>query len=170
MVISLNEFNKGTVPIERDKAEPKDVYIRRLMKVPNVIGCHGVNKTTPIKDMRIKERQKQPIVKGTRMIGTSVYWNKDVSMKGNPKKSDYKRLQRPRIISDEDYKLFFIETHSGTITDLLSGKDAYRIDEIANILFGRIFTELDITIIKNILIINNAETIDKEADRYYFMK
>lgn len=170
MVISLDEFEKGSVPIMKDKAEPKDAYIRRLMKVPNIIGCHGVHKNPTIQDMRIKTEKVKPIVKGTRIIGTSIYWNKDVSLKGNPKKSDYKRLMRPRIISDEDYKAFFIETHSGAIMDLLSGKDAYRIDEIANHLFGRIYTDLDQQIIKNILITQKAEIIDQDADRYYFMK
>lgn len=170
MTISLSEFEKGSIPVERDKSEPKDVYIRRLMKMPNIIGCHGVQKTPMIKDMRVKEKPIRPIVKGTRIIGTSIYWNSDVSIKGKPKLSDYKRLTRPRIISDEDYKFLFIKTHGRKIMELLSKKDAYRIDEIANILFGRIYTELDVQIIKNILINNKAEIIDQDADRYYFMK
>jgi len=170
MTISLNEFEKGSIPLMREESEPKDVYIRRLMRTPNIIGCHGAYKTKPINDMRIKTKKVKPIVKGIRIIGTSVYWNPDKSIKGNPQLSDYKKLKRQRFMSDEEYKTYFIKEYQPEILRFISGKDAYRIDEIAIHLFGRIYTDLIQTIIRNILITQKAEVIDQDADRYYFIR
>lgn len=153
MTITMDEFDKGVTPINRDKCEPKDAFIFRMMNVPNVIGVHVIN---------------PPVLRNTRILANKIYWNKDTSFKGVPDVSDYKQTRKPQIMSDENYRVWFIKEYRETILKLITEKDAYRVDEIADHLFKKVYTELDTQIIKSFLIAEHAKTIDVDADRYYF--
>jgi len=146
---------------KRIKKSVLDKNVIRFYGQPNITGCQITNK-------------QKAIPRGSKILdeGKRLTWVEPAFV-GTPCPSDkiFKAPESlPRAMSDYDYRKHIRSIHYETIRKMLSGKDAYNIQEIIEASVGRIRTELEESEVKRMIADMNAKFVKSEmGEKHYYI-